>query len=327
MKPRGANAVGLLKVVPRQRYLSNGPRLRPPAPPDPGLANRLAAAGDARHAPLGSHADRAPEACAFRARRGASGDTCDAASDAGLARHGAAPLGHQAVRKFRGAFTTQTRPGLDLAVPRRPSPRAPYSRVVDSYTQASSPASSRSSGSRSGRRRPPLPVRASARSRSKTMRRRPSPRCSSRRPPRRCRSPAAARPASRNTFRWTPRTRTTGATSPSRTATRPRRASRITGGTDDDRRPPHFLSLPKFHPPSLATHSVPASKISDCNDGSKLRHLHRGSTSSTRSTPRRRCLDRLESRLGPIHPAPNVGRKMPLFEPMLYKKRAPSRAA
>ena len=45
-------------------------------------------------------------------------------------------------------------------------------------------------------------------------------------------------------FRWTPRTRTTGATSPLRTATRPRRASRITGGTDDDdRRPPHFLSL------------------------------------------------------------------------------------
>ena len=48
-----------------------------------------------------------------------------------------------------------------------------------------------------------------------------------------------------------------------------------------------FCPFPKFHPPSLATHSVPASKISDCSDGSKLRHLHRGSTSSTRSTPRR----------------------------------------
>ena len=61
-----------------------------------------------------------------------------------------------------------------------------------------------------------------------------------------------------------------------------------------------FCPFPKFHPPSLATHSVPASKISDCSDGSKLRHLHRGSTSSTRSTPRQTLVDVWISRLGPI---------------------------
>ena len=34
-----------------------------------------------------------------------------------------------------------------------------------------------------------------------------------------------------------------------------------------------FCPFPKFHPPSLATHSVPASKISDCSDTSSLHRL------------------------------------------------------
>ena len=241
----------------------HGPRLRPPAPPDPGLANRLAAAGgDARHAPLGCHADRGPPD-AFRARRGASSDTRDAASDAGLAHHGAAPLGHQAVRKFRGAFTA--RPGVDLAttrraVPRRTSPRALYSRRPQAPQAPEAPAQEAAGGARLSRsaRPPGLDRRRCGADRALAAPRGGRRADADPHPPR-----GRHRDASFGGLRGRGRLGPLLLRGRRRAPVEPRELPVELMTTTAA--PLTFCPFPKFHPPSLATHSVPASKISDCS--------------------------------------------------------------